>query len=367
MSDNLQEWLDRIDMMSYLDREGIVYRRTRGSRGMQLNVKECPSCGNSKWKVYINENTGLGNCFAGSCGMKFNKWGFIKAHIGLSNGKVVEHIEQVAREMGYRPKRIVAAPTFDQTGVELPVSYPLPINGKVLTYLSNRGITPEIASYFKLRYCHEGYYRYRVPEGWQFQRYDRRVLIPVYDLEGNLRTFQGRDITGTAEKKYLFPPGLPASGAFLYNGFNVRDTRRIVVCEGAFDVIACKLALDEDEDLRDVVPIGTFGKHLSFNQFELFAKLKERGVEDVVWMWDGELEATQDAIKAGVKVKDMGMKVRIAMLPAFKDPNEVPASVVRQAYYSAIPLTANNALKILAKRMQMNRVEHQSRVSNAKL
>jgi DNA primase len=97
------------------------------------------------------------------------------------------------------------------------------------------------------------------------KHYNRRVLIPIYDLDGKLVSFQGRDITGTAEKKYLFPPGYArATGEHLYNGHNVIGRPSdVVVGEGAFDVIAIKVAFDADPTLRDVVPVGTFGKHLS--------------------------------------------------------------------------------------------------------
>ena len=57
----LEEALDRIDMEAWLDAEGIDYKITRGSRGTQINVKECPCCGNSNWKVYLNADNGLGN------------------------------------------------------------------------------------------------------------------------------------------------------------------------------------------------------------------------------------------------------------------------------------------------------------------
>lgn len=41
-NEELQEALETIDMESWLDREGVKYKVTRGSRGTQLNIKECP-------------------------------------------------------------------------------------------------------------------------------------------------------------------------------------------------------------------------------------------------------------------------------------------------------------------------------------
>ncbi|MFP3366609.1 hypothetical protein R0J93_23475, partial [Pseudoalteromonas sp. SIMBA_148] len=66
----------------------------------------------------------------------------------------------------------------------------------------------------------------------RYQDFSGRVIIPVLDLMGSLKTFQGRDITGTAEDKYRFATGMPASGAYLYNGHNALGKKHLIVCEG---------------------------------------------------------------------------------------------------------------------------------------
>jgi DNA primase len=365
MNDDLNELLERVDMVAYLDREGITYRLTHGRSGEQANIRECPTCGHHDWKTYLNVETGVGNCFGGSHPHEerfFTKYRFIAAHLGKPTGRqVVEHIRVFAKEMGWRPARRESVPVEKVAAVwELPHHVDLPHNGQNMPYLENRGITGELAAYFHLGYCSKGsYFRYETPEGFHFQDFGQRVLIPVYDLDGKLATFQGRDVTGTHEKKYLFPPGLDASGAHLFNGLNVRDTKRIVVGEGAFDVAATKIALDADQDLRDVIPVGTFGKHLSSgsenSQLAKFLELKARGVEEVTICWDGEIQATDDAVDAGLMLASNGFKVRIAMLPKECDPNEVPAEVVRAAFYQAIALNRASGAQIKMKRRIMNR------------
>lgn len=353
--DTLKEILDTIDMEAYLDREAVDYRHTRGSSGDQLNVRECPVCGGSKWKVFLNAETGLGNCFHGDCSARFNKYSFIRAHIGSpTNAKTFEHIKQVAREQGWRaPRKHSNAVNLAPATLKLPQSLPFPIKGRNLAYLQNRGVGVEVAQYFNLRYCHEGKFWYKLDGKNRFQSYDRRILIPIFDLEGTLVSFQGRDITGEAEKKYLFPPEFASTGKYLYNGHNAVGAKRIVVGEGAFDVIATKIALDEDMSLRDIVPVGTFGKHLSSgdpngnDQFGAFLKLKERGLEEVTFMWDGEAQATKDAIKAALLLRQAGLKVRIALLPKGKDPNEVAPIEVRKAYWSAKIVNRAEVTKLL--------------------
>lgn len=344
-SSDLEELLDSLDMETYLDREGVDYKVTHGSSGTQLNLKECPCCGNTRWRVYLNADNGLGNCFAGGCEAKFSKWKFVKAHTGLENGQVVRHIKEVVTESGWRPKRKVAA-AVDETTVKLPDSIALPHEGENLIYLEKRGVNAETAAYFHLRYCEDGWWNFIKDDGSRGgQNFRGRVIVPVFDLDGALVTFQGRDVTGESDRKYLFPSGLPGTGRFLYNGQNVFRAKRVVLNEGAFDVIATKLAVEGDPALRDIVPLGSFGKHLSYgddggnDQLGRFIRLKAAGLEEVIIMWDGEAKALTDACKAGMMLRSMGLRVRIAFLPMDCDPNEVDAAVVRQAIWEAKLLT----------------------------
>ena len=345
------EILDKLDIEAYLDREGVEYRESHGSSGAQLNIKTCPVCGGDKWKTFLNAETGLGNCFSGSCETKFNKYKFIRAVSGLGGRDLHEHIKTVGAELGWRPPRkAVVAVQMEVRDLKLPKSIEFPINGRNLSYLENRGITLDVVKYFRLRYCHKGLFQYKINDRDCYMAFDRRVIIPIFDIDGKLVSFQGRDITGEAEKKYLFPPGFASTGEHLFNAQNVHHTKRVVVGEGVFDVAATKIALDQDTELRDVVPVGTFGKHVAEGQLAKFMLLKDRGIEEVVFMWDGEVKATDDAVKAGMLLKGIGLRVRVAMLPKDKDPNEVAPEVVRAAFWSARELTFTNATRILLER-----------------
>ena len=352
---SFQEVLDSIDMEYYLDREAIEYKHTYGSSGPQLNIRECPVCGGSDWKVYIGAETGFGNCFHGSCEAKFNKYTFIRAHTGAATTHAMRaHITEVAREMGWRPVKKIIKAVEDAPDWEMPFSYELPVeDGRNLEYLERRGITPEVTRYFHLRYCHQGWYNFVDEEGnKRGQRFDERVIIPVYDLAGKLVTFQGRDITGEAERKYLFPMKLPATGRHLYNGHNAVGATAICAGEGAFDVIAIKMDFDNALDLRDVAPVGTFGKHLSIgdlagnDQLGRIIELKNRGLKEWTTMWDGEALALDAAIKAGELIRSIGVRAYVALLPKGKDPNEVPPGTVAKAYRDRIEVTPTNAVKL---------------------
>lgn len=357
----LDELLDAIDMEYYMDREAIEYRSGMGSSGPQLNLRTCPVCGGNDWKVYIGSETGLGNCFHGSCGATFNKWSFIKAHLGDPGMPAIRaHIIDVAREMGWRPPVKIARAVELNTSFELPYSVPLPLeDGQNLKYLEERGVTGELAAYFHLRYCHDAWYNYTDPEGKRKgQNFGGRVIIPVFDLAGNLATFQGRDITGEADLRYLFPKALPATGRFIYNGHNALGAKAVCAGEGAFDTIAIKAAFNLEPGLREVVPVGTFGKHLSGtldgrsstdDQLGAIIEMRTRGLQEWTTMWDGEPAALEDAIKASDQIRKIGVRPYVALLPKGKDPNEVPPATVIQAYMRRVHLTPGNAVMLRLK------------------
>lgn len=345
----LNEALELIDIESWLDDQGITYKQARGARGRQANIKECPVCGNGNWKVYMGLDSGLGNCFSGDCEKKYNKWSFIKACMpAATTHEVVEHIKTFAKGQGWRPAKKTAVAVDYGNKLILPDSIALPHGVRNLKYLDNRGITADIARYFNLRFSLKGRFNYIDDDGRKMsQNYANRVIVPIFDLSGDLVSFQGRDITGTADKKYLFPPGYASTGSILFNGQNAIGAKRVVIGEGVFDVAATKIALDGDMHLRDVVPIGSFGKSLSAgdeaSQVAKLLELRDRGLEQVTFLWDGEDKAIDAAIDAALVLTRHRIQARVAILPKDKDPNEVPASVVRSAFWKATvinPLTA---------------------------
>jgi len=350
---DITDILEAIDMESWLDMQGIDYRITHGSRGTQINVRDCPVCGSNKWKVYLNAETGLGNCFAGDHpeGENFNKWSFIKAELGGSNREVVDHLKGIVAEIGWLPKKIKAEPVQESVpSLQLPESVPIPYKGRNLAYLEVRGITSEAAKHFALRFSKSGVFPYRIKGKKFVQRYTERVIIPIHDLDGDLVSFQGRDTTGNADRKYLFPPGFASTSKLLYNAHNARGAKHVVVTEGVFDTIAVWQAFKPNPILRQVVPIATFGKHLSHadktDQFSQFIRLKSLGLEKVTMMWDSESSAINAAIKAGKLLKSIGLEVNIAILPRGMDPNEAMPDEVIKTFESAESLTLQFEAKL---------------------
>lgn len=341
----------------FLEHEGIEYRRTSGSRGPQFNIQECPACGGSAWKVYISVDTGYGNCFHGSCGLSFNLWTFAKAHLGTQDSKAVGQLfDAIAKTGGWRPKRRepkVVAPVITGS-LKMPNSAPSGAAG--IPYINDRGISAQHQRDFDLRWCKDGAFKYQDESGNpKIMPFSGRIIIPIADLDGNLVTFQGRDITGKSDRKYLFPPRLPSTARFIYNGHKAYAEKwsHAVMGEGAFDVIATQAAIDGDRGMVGIGAVGSFGKKLTLDadsgmetQLQALLKLKDAGLKIITILWDGEASAVNSALKAAEKLSRFGLSVRIGFLPKGKDPNEVSPEVIRHAIRTALPYSRSLSVKI---------------------
>lgn len=344
----------------FLDHEGIEYKRTSGSRGPQFNIQECPNCGSSNWKVYLSEETGYGNCFkCENDGENFNLWTFAKKHLGTDDNKAVgELFDRIAKTGGWKPKfkanRAPPAPVFEGD-LKLPMSIPSGTAG--IAYMNERGFSARHQEQFGIRNCINGGFKYKKEDGTPLtMSFSGRVIIPIFDLDGNMVTFQGRDITGTSDRKYLFPPRLPSTARFLYNGHRALAERwsHIVMGEGALDVMAIQAAIDEDRSFTGIGAVGSFGKKLTLDfdpgmetQLQSLLRLKhEAGLKIITILWDGEEAALEAAIKAAEKLTGYGFIVRIAFLPKGKDPAEVLPRTVRKAIQTALPYSRSLAVKM---------------------
>ena len=347
----LSELLETVDIQDWLDTEGIDYRI--GGAG-QLNIRECPVCGDSRWKVYLNQEHGRGLCFHGECNAKFNLFSFARAHLGTDTRGTALHFESYVRGTGGMPvaPKVVSVPVTPGSW-QMPSSIPLPTStGMTHPFLIERRITLATQAMFGLRFCDEGSHRYVNHEGLdRVQDFSQRILIPVEDLDGEIKTFQGRDVTGEAEKRYLFPASLPGTGRFLYGASYVRNRSHLIICEGPFDVMATHQAIEGMQEFKDVGAIGSFGLSIGKgdqtgdDQLGRLRILKREGLKTLTFLWDGEHGAFKQAVEAGRSLREEGFKVRIGMLPQNKDPADVSTEIVRSAIREAQSLTDHNLLR----------------------
>lgn len=364
-STELDDLLDAVDIEDFLAYEGVDFRVTRGRSGLQLNLRECPRCHGRDWKVYLNAETGLGSCFHGSCVGEpgYNKFSFIYNLCEKSYPQTMTVLKRYARSVGWRPKAKAEKPQDEPVSdVLLPTSVALPIKGKTLQYLADRGFDADTAAYFQWRFCKQGHFAYTQSGEAKQQDYSNRVVIPVHDISGKLVTFQGRSIEADPFRKYIFPPGLPGAGRYIYNANHALGKSRAVMGEGAFDVAAIKIALDHDPDVRDSTAVlGSFGKSLSMashgddkDQLTCLKELFNAGLREITMMWDGEPSTIIAACKTALQLTGYGFDMRVAILPDGKDPNEVAYPTVLKAIREAVVINRVNAIRIMQKYSQAN-------------
>ncbi len=342
------EALESLDLEQILSNEGVDYKVAWGRSGKQLNVRSCPFCGNNNHKVYINANTGLGNCFAGSCSQgTFNKWQWLKEMYGIGGRELHAKIEFLAHMQGWRPT-VVPATKYDPGELALPPCKSIRDLPAAPRYLQARGITLELSNYFDLRYCESGRFSVTTPDGKSVgQDYSGRIILPIFNLKGQLVSFQGRDATGTAEKRYLFPPMFSSTGSQLYNINNwqpgIMDT--VIICEGPFDVIAVQRMLFVF-GIKNVLPVGSFGMNFSIStagqddQLNRLMELKKLGLKNVCMMWDNEPAAIARALETCLQIRRYDLQTKFCRLNKSKDPGEATNQELFDSYSKATPITS---------------------------
>jgi DNA primase len=352
------EALDELDIEFVLAEEGIDYKMAWGRSGQQLNVRTCPFCGNDKYKVYLNAETALGNCFAGSCSQgTFNKWQYLHAVFGGSTAETLAKINVMAINQGWRPK--VKFEKADPGPLLLPPSTPVQDLPALPKYLRERGISTAVAAHFGLRLCEAGTFEVQTPDGrTQRQDYANRIIIPIHALDGTLVSFQGRDITGTSEKRYLFPPMFASTGSQIYNVQNwEHGMRAIVLGEGPFDAIGIYKALQDAMLDHTMLAAASFGMSFSVSnagqddQINRLLELKAQGLEDVYFMWDNEPEALKKAVNAAVQVTRYGLRAYVCKLEESKDPGDASVGEIQTAIKLAYPVTTPLAAMLLLRRL----------------
>ncbi len=343
---SLAEIIEEIDLEEYLDSEGIDYKRTSG--GDNLVLEECPFCGDRRGRVYFSRSKKRGVCFAGSCNAKFNLYSFARHRLGGGDRATFEHLERFSG----RVCRPVAAPRPEPRSTEgwqLPASLALPTEaGMTHPYLLERGILPETQRRFGLRWCEDGWFDYEDVEGNPKRMFfGGRVLLPIYDLDGSLATFVGRDVTGAANVRYLFPPLLSAAGKLLYGGGRAEGLEHLVAGEGPFDCIGIHQAIKDHPDFRQIGAVATFGISIGSaseggdDQLGRLIRLRRAGLKRLTIMWDGERKAFDQARKAAAVTTRIGLPTHIAMLPRDSDPGELDTATIRRAITEAPLWTPN--------------------------
>ena len=162
----------------------------------------------------------------------------------------------------------------------------------LLPFLRRRNITLGACARYSARYQTAG-------------QYAARMIIPVYN-EDVCVGFQARDVTDTADTKYLIPPGVKLNN-YLYN-FDYCSNGYVFFVEGPLDVWRMGPG-----------SVCTFGTHVTDNQMRLLST--KPNIKHAVLLWDSD--AYWKARVAAEKMSHLFDDITIVKLPDGSDPDSL--------------------------------------------
>ena len=287
-----------------LERRGVVVERS----GDELKM-DCPVCGDTRKRLFFNVVKFKGYC-QHECG-GFSTRRFFKT-FGLVDLDVAELLElSLGADTAVKEKT---------PGTAFPISSAVfawyHTDGRA--YLEKRGVTHDQARRHMLTYVptcvrHKDAYDLTCTSCYCRQR----VVIPIIKVG-----FIARDVTGESFLKDKTLPGSKVRTT-LYGIERFRG-RRAVLVEGVWDYYALE---------GELPALATFGCALSETQLQI---LLAAGVDEVVFLWDGDKPGRDAAERAAERIKER-VRVRIAELPDGKDPDELPIPHVKAIVARALP------------------------------
>ncbi len=255
----------------------------------------CPVCNHHKHKLQIcvnknSEDYGYFHCWV--CDLKGGNLFLLFNKIGVSKSS---H-EYLTLKQVYDKKQVKYKEQLKQEQLVLPQQYYklYPFKSDVLTnralsYLNSRNISQCDIIKYNIGFCKLG-------------QYEDRIILPSYDLNGNLNYFVSRSINQNQPIKYKNPNH---SKDIIFNQYMINFNDRIVLVQGVFDAIAIRY---------NAIPL--LGKQI---RPYLMSKLKQYKPKVFVCL---DKDAQLQAIKLADKLSIQGIQAYIVQLED-KDPSNI--------------------------------------------
>lgn len=243
----------------------------------------CPGCDDHSNHYFANTITGSGRCW--KCGGTYPAQAIAwAAHITVHEAHDLIRRYTIGGTLPAK-KEIKYASSLTIPGG--------PLQEMHKQYLLKRGLDPErLVRQYGIRGTMLG-------AKWEGKDYSLRIIIPIKDQDGNVVSFQGRDITGDARRNRY--EGCPKEKALknykhlVYGADLAWHLDRVVAVEGVFD--AWKLGPGA---------VCTFGTGMTQEQLLMLSHWKH-----VTFFFDPEPEAQQHAAEYARTVAMYGTDVEI--------------------------------------------------------
>jgi DNA primase len=337
--EDLKEYLDKlrdnVDIVSVISRYVKLKKRGRNYVGL------CPFHDEKTPSFVVSPEKQIFHCFG--CGASGDVVKFI---MRIEDIDFKTAVKELAKEAG------IPAPRFSKTIKDntsernrlkevmklIHNFFRTQLNDGVISYLKNRGVSEQSIERFGIGFApnnSEKLLNYAKEKSISVEELQKtglvrsddngrvrayfwnRVIIPIFDLRGDIVAFGGR-IFGKGEPKYLNSPDtvLFTKGNLLYpvniakNG--IRKKRSVIVVEGYFDA----LILQQEGIDNAVSSMGT-----SFTDAQ--AKLIKRFADVAYFLYDDDAAGVKGAERAVEVCSKRNLVVKIAVPFEGLDPDEI--------------------------------------------
>ena len=253
---------------------------------------DCPVCDDGKHKgnLEVNIEKGLFHCWScgdsegthGSLGKLFDKFGTRKQ----KKLYTILRPDETEKKVRVKKPKVVLPESFTLFKDSHPI---YPVRRQAYNYLKNRGITDEIIEKFGIGFCDKG-------------SHSGRIVIPSYDLKGNLNYYVGRSWDPNSRAKYRNPEA--EKDQIIFWESLIDWNKDIYLVEGAFD----GMFLEN--------PVVMLGKHMSELLFETIYN-KAKG--DVIICLDGDAWANAVKLYHELNGGELWGRIKIVRLPDDRD------------------------------------------------
>ncbi len=157
--------------------------------------------------------------------------------------------------------------------------------------------------------------------------FHQRIMVPLYDLKGNVIGFSGRIYKDTLENKYLNTRQtvLFKKGELLYNYHRAKESARkknqIIIVEGYMDVIRLY-----ESGIINVV--ATMGTAVTKEQINLIRKM----ANEIILCFDGDRAGEKATLTATDELLNLNIEPKIIRLEDDLDPDEYIRKYGRDKY-----------------------------------
>jgi DNA primase len=177
---------------------------------------------------------------------------------------------------------------------------------EALNYLLKRGLSEETIQKFHIGFCSDG-------------KYSGRIIIPSFDMFGDLNYFIGRDYTGNNKLKYYNHTNQKQD--IIFNEYFINWNASLFLVEGVFDHIVT----------FNSIPI--LGKTISK---KLIVTIQEKLKGNLYIALDGDALDSAIALKKQLDFGNIKDKVYLIVLPKDEDLSSLYEKYGAKNYYKVL-------------------------------